>query len=128
MYTHIYIFRIKIYSIHTYLYNKDIYVYTHIHIYIFKSFVGIYCLFPTWTILSSATVFRLIESCVVCFPTKACWLPSSPQTFLMRIVMFICGLMLWVWQILFLNARLFDFVISLVLNIYNYCVIINKNI
>jgi hypothetical protein len=39
--------------------------------------------------------------------------------------------MLWVLQILFLNARLFNkivFVISLVLNIYNYCVIINKNI
>lgn len=39
--------------------------------------------------------------------------------------------MLWVLQILFLNARLSNkivLVISLVLNIYNYCVIINKNI
>lgn len=39
--------------------------------------------------------------------------------------------MLWVLQILFLNARLWNkivIVISLALNIYNYCVIINKNI
>lgn len=57
--------------------------------------------------------------------------PCLINFFFIKILIFVCGLMLWVLQILFLNARLLNkivFVISLVLDIYNYCVIINKNI
>lgn len=39
-------------------------------IYIFKSFTDLYCLFPTWNILSSGIVFRLIDSDMICFQTR----------------------------------------------------------
>lgn len=39
-------------------------------IYIFKSFTDLYCLFPTWNILSFGIVFRLIDSDMICFQMR----------------------------------------------------------
>lgn len=39
-------------------------------IYIFKSFTDLYCLFPTWNILSCGIVFGLIDSDMICFQMR----------------------------------------------------------
>lgn len=100
----------------------------YIHMYIFKSFTDI-----VYFLRGIFWVLVLFSDWLIQVWLIFKWKPISFSPHLInfssyKILIFVCGLMLWVLQILFFIARLFHFVISLVLNIYNYCVIINKNI